>query len=168
MEKIDSSPCFWREKILGTVWRFFSQKPHCFFLLFCFDLKAWSLQLGCKSTRSCMDFSQTDGMWGTQLTACRSEEELLAQLASGAGQSGRVEREKLIQDNLTCLSMASTFSFYAASMPHRTFQSQTMSDCIGLILTSFLWTSFSSWEHESPKTRRRNLHGRQSWKVQSL
>ena len=85
-----------------------------------------------------MDFSQTDGMWGTQLTACRSEEELLAQLASGAGQSGRVEREKLIQDDLTCLSMASTFSFYAASMPHRTFQSQTMSDCIGLILTSFL------------------------------
>lgn len=166
MEKIDS-PCFWCEKILGTVWSFFFSKTP---LIFCvwFDLKAWSLQLGCKSARSCMDFSQTDGMWGTQLTACRSEEELLAQLASGAGQSGRVEREKLIQDNLTCLSMASTLSFYAASTPHRTFQSQTMSDCIRLILTSFLWTSFSSWEHESPKTRRRNLHGRQSWKVQSL
>lgn len=99
-------PMFLMWKDEGLLEFFFSKTP----LIFCvwFDLKAWSQRLGCKSARSCMDFSQTDGMWGTQLTACRSEEELLAQLASGAGQSGRVEREKLIQDNLTCLSMASS------------------------------------------------------------
>lgn len=154
----------WKDE--GLLEFFFLKNPTDFLCLIWFEGLVAATWL--QSAGSCMDFFSLTACGFSQLTACRSEEELLVQLASGAGQSGRVEREKLIQDNLTCLCMASTFSFYAASMPRRTFQSQTMSDCIGLILTSFLWTSFSSWEHESPKTRRRNLHGRQSWKVQSL